>query len=277
VNSTPHVNVSVVIPCYCCVETIERAVVSLMVQTVLPKELILVDDASPDHFSTLNTLEKIKKHHDGQLEIKVISLGDNGGAAFARNAGWNAATQPYIAFLDADDSWHPQKIEIQYGIMSECLDAALCGHSRQVIKKASDKKAGSIEKPGYRILTKSNALWSNPFATSTIMLKRDIPFRFDAGKRYSEDYLLWLRIIFSGYKAMHISADLAYYYKNFYGVSGLSASLWRMELGELDCYRDLYRRRLIGRGLFLAVLICSLMKYVRRVLITLYRRTVAAD
>lgn len=56
-----HVPVSVVIPCYCCEGTIERAVGSVMKQTALPVEIFLVDDASPDHGRTLNKLRQLQE------------------------------------------------------------------------------------------------------------------------------------------------------------------------------------------------------------------------
>ena len=101
--------VSVIIPCYNCALTLQRAFNSVLSQTVQPAEILLIDDKSTD-----NTLEIIKQSIVAfPLKIKIIELTVNQGAANARNAGWEVATQPYIAFLDSDDTWHPKKIEIQ--------------------------------------------------------------------------------------------------------------------------------------------------------------------
>ncbi|QTN30415.1 glycosyltransferase family 2 protein [Rhodoferax sp. AJA081-3] len=116
--------VSVVVPCYRCAATIARAVSSVAAQTLRPAEMILVDDASGD--ATLQQLHTLQAQH-GPL-IRVVALAANAGAASARNAGWNLATQPYIAFLDADDTWHPQKLEIQYRYMQQHPEVALSGH-----------------------------------------------------------------------------------------------------------------------------------------------------
>src|SRR5438309_8195778 len=107
--------VSVIIPCYRCAATIERAMLSVAEQSVRPAEAILIDDASGDN--TFAVMEKIRNKYGDW--IRIVALPMNQGAAAARNAGWHAATQPYIAFLDADDAWHPRKIEIQYGYMQQ--------------------------------------------------------------------------------------------------------------------------------------------------------------
>ncbi len=104
--------VSVVIPCYRCGATIARAVASVLAQTLPVAEIILVDDASGD--DTLAALEDIRRGH-GDAAVRVLAAPANVGAGEARNLGWNAASQPWVAFLDADDAWHPRKIEIQYG------------------------------------------------------------------------------------------------------------------------------------------------------------------
>lgn len=107
---------SVIIPCYRCASTIERSVASIASQTMLPAEVILVDDKSND--TTIDKLRQLKDLYKNDW-IKIISLPVNSGPSVARNTGWDAATQDYIAFLDADDSWHHKKIEIQYNWMKK--------------------------------------------------------------------------------------------------------------------------------------------------------------
>ena len=100
----PVVDVSVVVPCFACAGTIERAVASVAAQTCRPLELILVNDASLDE-----TAACLQRLHDQYPEwVHVVHLAVNVGAGEARNAGWSVAKGKYIAFLDADDSWHPR-------------------------------------------------------------------------------------------------------------------------------------------------------------------------
>jgi teichuronic acid biosynthesis glycosyltransferase TuaG len=120
--------VSVVVPCYRCSGTIGRAVASVDAQTYRPQEVLLIDDASSD--DTLNKLHELQQQY-GVDWIKIIALPVNVGTSSARNVGWNSAAGGYIAFLDADDAWHPRKIEIQYGFMNTHPDYVLTGHGHR--------------------------------------------------------------------------------------------------------------------------------------------------
>ena len=91
--------VSVIIPCYRCADTIERAVESVALQTSPPQEIFLVEDCSDDTGKTLQTLQRLKQIYQDKFEINIIVLKTNNGPGGARNAGWSEATQPYLAFL----------------------------------------------------------------------------------------------------------------------------------------------------------------------------------
>jgi glycosyltransferase involved in cell wall biosynthesis len=108
VYTTDLASVSVIIPCYNCAGTIHRALASVASQSLRPAEVILVDDHSTD--DTLQSLYRLQDRY-GREWIRIIEQPVNGGPGTARNMGWNAATQTYIAFLDSDDTWHPKKIE----------------------------------------------------------------------------------------------------------------------------------------------------------------------
>jgi len=277
-DNASHVPVSVVIPCYCCSETIERAVSSVINQTQLPVEIWLVDDASPDDGRTLNKLHKLKGKYTGTVQIEIIALPVNGGPSVARNAGWDAATQPYIAFLDADDAWHPQKLEIQYGWMKEHPEIVLTGHQYLWLKEDSFPQSGEplpkAEESQVRRITKLALLFSNRFSTPSVMLKNELPFRFEPQKRYSEDYLLWLQITLSGYQGAFLDLPLAYLYKAPYGEDGLSSNLWSMEKGELDTYYQVYKEGYINLFACLLFVLFSLIKFCRRVIRVYARRII---
>ena len=119
--------VSVVIPCFCSADTISRAVSSVLAQSLPPSEVILIDDASPDN--TLEILYELQEEY-GKQRLKIIALTENGGPGHARNMGWQAATQDYIACLDADDAWHPDKLSLQFRCMQSHPEISLCGHPR---------------------------------------------------------------------------------------------------------------------------------------------------
>ncbi|MDP1522640.1 MAG: glycosyltransferase family 2 protein [Methylotenera sp.] len=260
--------VSVVIPCFCCADTINRAIDSVAEQTQKPSEVILVDDASGD--GTLDVLHMLAKQYVGW--VRVLSLDKNQGAASARNAGWRIATQPYIAFLDSDDAWHPEKIAVQYGWMREHYQYGLTGHAYLLNEKSVYQwPMLCLDNIKIKPLLKVNLLFANPIATRTVMLKRNLPFRFMEGKRYAEDYLLWMDIIFSTIPAAYINQPLATTYKADFGEGGLSANLWEMEKGELNTYWHVYQKKHISLLLTTLLAIYSLAKFFRRVILVMFR------
>jgi glycosyltransferase involved in cell wall biosynthesis len=261
------VPVSVVIPCYRCARTIKRAIDSVFQQTQKPIEVILVDDASGD--DTLSALLDLEKKYAGW--IQVIKLNENLGAASARNSGWAMATQPYISFLDADDSWHPEKLCIQYEFMGSNQEVMLSGH-RCILLDDGVIMPNLPEDLHTTKISASSLLFKNAFSTPTVMLKREVTFRFQEGKRFAEDFLLWQQIAFSGLQVVRIESPLAYVHKPLYGISGLSMHLWEMEKGELSNFITLYRDGGINLILYVVATLFSIIKYFKRVLVTLLNK-----
>jgi len=260
--------VSVVIPCYRCAATIVRALNSVSAQTLPPVEVILVDDGSGD--GTLSRLEEVVAGHVHGW-IRLVALPQNCGAASARNAGWDAATQPYIAFLDADDAWHPRKIELQHAYMAAHPEVTLSGHGYEIVSAPSvDHK--EIDSLDAQPLSRLSLLLSNRLVTPSVMLKRDLPQRFHGGRHHVDDHLLWLQLLCAGLKLVRFNAPLAYVYKAMYGESGLSSQLWQMEKAELENYRILRREGCIGTTAMLGLWAYSMAKFTRRALVVAARR-----
>jgi glycosyltransferase involved in cell wall biosynthesis len=259
--------VSVVIPCYRCQDTIERAVASVAAQTLIPAEVILVEDRSGN--GTMDALHALQNRYP-EGWVHVIRQPENLGPGEARNAGWERAEQPYIAFLDADDSWHPQKIEIQYRWMCKHPDVVLTGHA--VRRLADDEEATSAScvdtmYAEFYLVTRNRLLWSNRFPTRSVMLHRNLSSRFAPGKYYSEDYLLWLSIACEGKKIARCDLPLAFLHKATYGQGGLSGQLWRMQKGQLDTYAKVLQSGCIGKPLYAFLVAWSCLRFLRRALI----------
>ncbi len=257
--------ITVVIPCYRCAETIGRAVASVAAQTLRPVEVILIDDCSGDE--TWAVLQLLQQQYDHGW-IKLIAQPENMGPGSARNAGWKIASQPYIAFLDADDAWHPKKIEIQYGWMRTHSEIAITGHARRIISEPSQQMAEelSTNQAAFRQIRQRELLLSNYFLTPSVMLKRDLPYRFAPGKRHCEDYLLWCEILIDKYPCCWSPLPLAFLFKAPYGEAGLSANLWAMFKGGLDAYTRLYRTNRIGRIKLAGLHGWLLVRYLRRII-----------
>lgn len=103
--------ISVIIPCYNRADVVEKAINSALAQTYQNLEIIIVDDASTDN------LAGILKIFTGNERIRVIRNTTNQGAGESRNVGVQAARGEYIAFLDSDDEWLPEKLERQWWAM----------------------------------------------------------------------------------------------------------------------------------------------------------------
>lgn len=263
--------VSVVVPCYRCADTIEGAVASVAAQLLRPAEVLLVDDASGD--ATLETLEELARGYPSGW-IRVFSMPRNGGPSGARNCGWQHATQKWIAFLDADDTWHPQKLKLQMAVLASDPQIAFLAHHMNVQSRESPPPALNYPVkvtvvPGHLIQLRS------PFPTASIVLRRDLPFRFDETRMRSEDFLLWAQILLSGYRCARLNQVLASWHKHPFGAGGLSGDLRAMYVAGLDARRALYAQGLLGRGQLVAAEAIGLVRYARRRWITFWRRRIA--
>ena len=246
--------VSVIIPCYQCQDTIVRAIDSIHNQTLVPMEVILVDDCSQD--ATLDFLYSLRNNYPKGW-LQVFSLKRNAGPGSARNKGWEHASQDYIAFLDSDDSWHPNKIEIQYLWMSENKSAVMTAHTSEIYEDRNiDGELNNV----FNQINFSTMIYSNIIPTRSVMLKRTIELRFVNGKRYAEDYLLWMLIIAKYSQTYFLNKPLAYSYKNDFDAGGLTSNLWKMHCGLLDAYQILFNKKHISITTLISIYAINYLK-----------------
>ena len=253
--------VSVVIPCFRNADTLVRAVDSARGQYWPPSEIIIVDDASDDP-ATKKILTEFELLQDGL--VRIIRLDENSGPSVARNTGWDSATQPYVAFLDADDAWHPSKIELQ---LPEMLRDASIAMSAHIYGDFAQNSEPISPVPAYD-LRLNRMLIGNRVSTPTVILRADLPERFDASVRFSEDYDLWLRILAAGNRCIFLPQILARGFKKPFGDSGLSGNLRAMEKGQVGVYRRLWRAGVINSPAYAALRIWSNARYWRRLVIS---------
>jgi len=252
--------VSVVIPCWRCASTLPRAVGSVLSQTVKPLEVILVDDGNVDE--TPAVLRELAAQ--SPTLVRVVSLAENRGPGGARNAGWDAARGDLIAFLDADDAWHPRKLELHLGWLSTGPQVVMSGHKSMLCSEG-------VEAPriGPNLVARraqlGRMLISNPFQTRTVIIRRDVRLRF-AG-RYSEDLCLWLQLVASGAPCYVLDAPLACIFRPEFSTGGMSSALWMHEKGELAALAALRRTGGINGVGWVLASGWSLAKFVRRVVI----------
>lgn len=261
-HQTSCIPVSVVVPVYNAVDTLHRAIYSVFKQTVIPAELIMVDDGSVD--GSWELMQEIRTSR-ADIDIECFRLPHNLGVSMARNTGWNKARHDFIAFLDSDDAWHHQKLEMQYGWMKNNPDVVISGHRCEVVREISESSFNQLEiDKAVRMLSLSDLLMSNRLSTPTVMLRRDLPFRFSERMRYCEDYNLWLQIVADHGCVAWFHLSMAYLFKAKYGESGLSSDLAEMEKGELLALANLYSSKKIDISVLLMASTWSMAKFIYR-------------
>lgn len=260
--------VSVVIPCFRCADTIGDAVASVAAQTLLPAEVLLVDDCSGD--GTVDALRALAADHPPGW-IKVIELATNGGPSAARNTGWNRAGQEYIAFLDADDTWAPRKLELQMAALRADPDIALIAHRMDV--RARNLPPPTLQLPARTsIIGRRQVLLYNPFPTASVVLRRDLPQRFDENFRRVEDFLLWVQISGAGYRCAKINQTLASWHKPNYGAGGLSGDMQAMRKAGRKVRKELVRQGLMTRPEYYFTRVLSIFRRTHHNLVLWIRR-----
>ena len=260
-NHKNNVSLTVIIPCWNCALTIERAIKSVKNQSMLPQEIILVNDASTDN--TLDILYQLSDKY-GRDWIKIINLPKNSGPGIARNTGWDNSSCEYIAFLDADDAWYPEKTKIQLTWMIQNKDFSFSGSLSSLKKESSHKHdIFPAEELNVTPLNLIKMLVSNQIHARTVVLKRKINLRFK-NKDYAEDYLLWLELLGNQYKGAKINFNLGYFYDLEFG-SGYSGNLYNWEKKELLAIKYLKDHSMISSFQYIIFSTWSFIKYLKRV------------
>lgn len=197
--------ISVITPVYNAAQYIKETIDSIQSQTYSNWELVLVDDGSTDNSDALY-LEMSKK----DPRIRFERFLTNQGAAFCRNRATELATGDYIAFLDADDLWAPEKLEVQLRFMQK-EDCAVSFTSYLHI----DEKGKSLHK---RIVALPSLSYKKQYRNNYIgnltgmYNAKKIGKVQSANLRKRQDWALWLEAIKrSGKPAMGINRDLAFY------------------------------------------------------------------
>jgi glycosyltransferase involved in cell wall biosynthesis len=184
--------IAVIVPTYNRATLVKRAINSVLAQTYTDYELVVVDDGSED-----NTPEVLRQY----TGCRYLRLEHSGLPAVARNAGVRSTDAPYVAFLDSDDEWLPDKLTVQTGILESDPDAGLVCTNAFVIEGDDPKKEELYLKPGQgksgRVL--KELIRDNFIITSTVLMRRDVferscGFSEESELRAVEDYDLWLRV-----------------------------------------------------------------------------------
>ncbi|AMV19699.1 glycosyltransferase family 2 protein [Planctomyces sp. SH-PL14] len=209
--------ISVVIPAYNSQDCLRASIQSVQEQTYPVREIIVVDDGSKDATASVAF----------ECGAKVIRQ-PNGGPAAARNNGIRHAKSPWIALLDADDSWLPNKLERQ--VLGITDDVSFL-HTYCVIDETG---------PTTEDVVTFETLWKrNTLGTSTILMRKSAwedvgGFEEDRGIMGVEDYNLWLRLVHKGHKVHTIRERLVHYTPADGNLSGQLERMMRSELNNVE-------------------------------------------
>ncbi len=221
--------VSIITPSYNASKFIEETINSVLMQTYTNWELIIVDDSSVD-----NSVEIIESYLKNDVRIKLIQLEKNIGAAEARNIGLRMAKGRYIAFLDSDDIWMPQKLEKQLRFMQKKAIAFSFTAYQQMSADGKILKK-SINAPPF--ITYNGYLKNTIIGCLTVIINRDLTGSFEMPNiKSSHDMALWLEIMKRGFVAYGINETLAKY--RIVNTSN-TANKWKAAKDVWKVYREI--------------------------------------
>lgn len=179
--------VSVVTPVYNAEKFLKETIESVLGQTFEDFEYLLIDDCSTD-----NSTNIVKEYAKEDKRVKYIRLRENSGAAVARNTGLENAQGRYIAFIDSDDVWYPEKLKKQLDFMKEKNEAFTYTKYEHITEEGDVLSAPDFpEKLSYSGLLKNTAI-----ACSTVVIDRQVigDFRMPLVRK-GQDTATWLKIL----------------------------------------------------------------------------------
>jgi len=187
--------ITVIIPCYNAAQWIEQALQSVASQSHLPEEVIVIDDGSCD-----DSIQRVKC---SPVPVKLLMTAHVGGAG-ARNVGISAAEEEWIAFLDADDVWHPDHLERADRLLQNSKDVAYLAHydlidsvnrrEQRAPERAISHPVGGLSHQKFL----EQFAKSPTFGMSSVLVRRDRlreVNQFDETQIRRHDIDMWLRVI----------------------------------------------------------------------------------
>ncbi len=218
--------ISIITPSYNSSKTIEQTIISVLKQSYENWELIIIDDKSTDY-----SVKIIQKYADLDSRIKLLKNKINSGVAYSRNIGLDHINGNYVCFLDSDDYWDSDKLEVQ---IKEMLNnnLSILTSSYQEVNLENIFVGNPIEVPDkttYKSLLKTNSI-----PCLSVMFESSIANKYRFKKIGHEDYVFWLEVLNDGYTAHGLKKVLAYYRV---GNSSLSSNKFKAATFQWNIYR----------------------------------------
>lgn len=219
--------VSIITPAYNGKRFIRETIESVIAQTHTHWEMLIVDDCSTD-----GTRELVADIARGEPRVRLVKHEHNQGPAVARNTALAAARSQKVAFLDSDDVWLPQKLELQLRFMKDSGAAFSYTGFRRMDENG--RQLGQM-RPLPAAMTYRDYLKNTAIVTSTALIDRERTGDFRMPLTKCDDFAAWLLVLRRGQVAQGLNADLLRYRV----VQGsISRNKLRWALGMWRVYRD---------------------------------------
>lgn len=237
-----NINYSIIIPMYNSSRTIIDTLDSVMAQSILAREIIIIDDVSNDN--SLELIELYKERHNFPIEFVIIRNAENVGPGGCRNIGLQMAKYEYIAFLDSDDIWDKNKMEL-------CLNEFYFDDELMMVCHAYQSNIKLFKSKVMLNLKKVLIGPFNYFNTPCVVCRKTDSLYFD-NRSYGEDAMCWYRYLYCGNKVMFLNLPLSFTSLNRDDTAGLSSDLDRMYRdGELHNIKELLNGNKISYFIYL--------------------------
>lgn len=198
--------ISIITPVYKCEDLIEETIKCVLEQTYTNWEMILVDDCSPD-----NSANIIKKYADIDDRIKYIKLNENSGAAIARNKALEESSGRFVAYLDADDLWKPEKLEKQVKFMIKNNYAFTCTDYEKIDEQGNslNKIVRIPTKVDYNLFLRNTIIQTVGVMVDTSITGKDLLVMPNIRRR--QDAATWCQLLKKGFDCYEVPENLSYY------------------------------------------------------------------
>lgn len=224
--------VSIITPAYNAVSFLEETVKSVQNQTFFDWEMIIVDDCSTD--ATFSLAKRLAEK-DGR--IKVFQNLKNSGVAAARNKALDMATGEYIAFLDSDDLWLPQKLEKQVEFMDIGQYVLTYTNYQKFNSETGERIQKVIRAPA--MMTAKRIYGDTSIGCLTVMVNRNKSGLFHMPLLgHTEDNITWQKILARGYTGYRLDEILSLYRE---GNPSLTSGKKRAAKQQWQTYREYYK------------------------------------
>lgn len=193
-------------------KTIEKTLKSILNQTFLNFELIAIDDDSLD--DTVGVIKRIIGKSHTKIKYQIVTLNENKGISFSRNLGIDKAVGRYTCFIDGDDMWQKEKLEIQYDFLASSNFLVDWVFSNYYVINDQYEVVSVRERKSGVYYYKNVIHDGNPVGMLTVAVKTSVLKREKFRKIKHEDYDLWIRLSKKGLVGFLINKNLAMYMKH---------------------------------------------------------------